>query len=194
MASVAILASGSGSNFQVITQAILASGRHSVAILVYDRKDAYVAQRAKDLGVPSYYVKYPGRSREDAEEEIITVIKKSRADLVVLAGFMRLFTPKFIGAFPDKIINIHPALLPSHPGAHGIADSFKSPDKKLGITIHYVDCGMDTGQVIEQASFERNGKETLEEIEKKIHNLEHATYPRVILGILDKIQEQRQGA
>jgi phosphoribosylglycinamide formyltransferase-1 len=100
---------------------------------------------------------------------------------------MRLLTPVLIDAYPRAIINIHPALLPRHPGAHGIADSYASADRTLGITIHYVDYGMDTGPIILQKSFERTGSESLEDIEKKLHELEHSTYPDVACALLDQL-------
>ncbi len=98
---------------------------------------------------------------------------------------MRILTPFFVEKYKGKLVNIHPALLPKYPGAHGIEESYASKDRELGITIHYVDSGVDTGPVILQKSFTRDMSETIEEIEKKIHKLEYDFYPEVIEKLLD---------
>jgi len=185
MAKIAVLASGSGSNFQAIADKLPAAG-HSVCCLVYDRKDAYARIRAERAEIPAHYVCYAGKKREHAEREIAEIIGTYEPEYIVLAGFMRMLTPWFVTEFSGKIINIHPALLPRHPGTHGIEDSYNSGDSELGITIHYVDEGMDTGPVIHQASFTRNGNETLEQVAERIHQLEHENYPREIIRLLDK--------
>lgn len=186
MANLAVFASGSGSNFQVIAEAVLKSS-HSVACLICDKKKAYAAVRAQNFGIPCYFVSYKGKKREEAEEEIIEILKKHDIQLVALAGYMRLLSPVLVDFLPNKIINIHPALLPKFPGTHGIEESYNSGDKELGISIHRVDYGMDTGPIIIQKSFIRSGEESLEEIEEKIHALEHQWYPQVVLDLLDDI-------
>ena len=114
-----------------------------------------------------------------------TALEAYGAELVVLAGFMRVLTPLFVDRWKGRLVNIHPALLPSHPGAHGIADSFASGDAQLGVTVHWVDAGVDTGPIIAQRSFDRESGMTLEQAELRIHQLEHELYPRVVLEILD---------
>jgi phosphoribosylglycinamide formyltransferase-1 len=99
---------------------------------------------------------------------------------------MRLLTPRLIDAYASRIINIHPSLLPKYPGAHGIADSYASGDRELGITIHRVDYGLDSGPIILQQSFIR-GAESLEEAEAHIHELEHLHYPQVMIRLLDAV-------
>ncbi len=184
MARLAVFTSGSGSNFQAIAEYILKT-EHTVACMICDRKDAYSFKRAENLGIKSYYVSYYKKSREDAEKEIIEILDRENIDMVSLAGFMRLLTPHLLEKYSSRIVNIHPALLPKYPGAHGIEESFNSGDKELGITIHYVDEGMDTGPVIIQQSFTRSGNEPIEEIEKKIHKIEHTYYPETIKKLLD---------
>ncbi len=186
MAGLAVLASGSGSNFEAIAGQLKKSA-HKVVCLICDRKDAYAFTRAEKYGIPSYFVGYKNRTRGEAETEIASILTAHNTDLIALAGFMRLLTPELIDRFPGRIINIHPSLLPKYPGTHGIIESFESEDRELGITIHRVDYGLDTGPVIVQKSFTRGGNETLEQIEKKIHELEHQSYPAVLLDILDEI-------
>ncbi|OQY40832.1 MAG: phosphoribosylglycinamide formyltransferase [Spirochaetaceae bacterium 4572_7] len=186
MAKLAILASGNGSNFSAIAQKIKDS-THSVACMICDRKDAYVFERAKEIGIKAYYVTFYKRDKKEAEQDISEILKIEGIDFIALAGFMRILSPSFINLWDNKIINIHPALLPKHPGAHGIEDSFNSEDLELGVTIHYVDSGMDTGSIIYQESFTRDTTESLESVEKKIHLLEHKIYPKILLKKLNNL-------
>ena len=184
MSSAAILASGSGSNFEAIVERVSTTDQ-SVVCLICDRKGALVLERANRLAIPAHHVSYYKRERREAEVEIESILCDYGPDLVILAGFMRILTPNFVKAFTGRIVNVHPALLPSHPGANGLKSSFSSADKRLGITVHYVDVGTDTGPVIRQESFEREGTESLEEIERRIHELEHSVFPDVVVNILD---------
>ena len=186
MAKLAVLASGSGSNFEAIAERI-AESRHELCCLICDRRDAYAFKRAEKLGIKSHYVSFYKRDRIDAEQEIASIVRAAGAELIALAGFMRLLSPELIDRYPGRIINIHPSLLPKYPGTHGIAESWESGDRELGITIHRIDYGLDTGPVIVQKSFTRSGEEDLEEIESRIHSLEHQFYPAVLLEILDTI-------
>jgi phosphoribosylglycinamide formyltransferase-1 len=184
MARLAVFTSGNGSNFQVLAEKIQKT-KHTMPCIICDRKKAYSFERAKNLGIKSYYVPYFERPQEAAEAEIINIIEKEKIDIIALAGFMRILSPEFVERYKNRIVNIHPSLLPKYPGAHAIEKSYASSDKELGITVHYVDKGMDTGPIIRQESFTRNLSEPIEEIEKKIHNLEYATYWDVIEKILD---------
>ncbi len=184
MAKLAVFTSGNGSNFQAIAEKILKT-RHTTQCMICDRKKAYSFERAKNLGIKSYYTPYFGKTIESAEKEIIDIIEKEKVDIIALAGFMRILSAQFVEKYKNRIVNIHPSLLPKYPGAHAIEKSYASGDEKLGITIHYVDSGMDTGPIIKQESFIRNLCEPIEEIEKKIHKLEYASYPDVIEKLLD---------
>jgi phosphoribosylglycinamide formyltransferase-1 len=185
MGRLAVLASGNGSNFQALAEATAASGRHVTVLLVCDRIKAPALGRAAALGIPLVYVKYPGRPAEEAEAEIDRALREARPDLVALAGFMRILSPAFTRAWAGKLINVHPSLLPRHPGAHAIERSFASGDAELGISVHWVDEGMDTGPLILQRSFTRPPGLSLEEAERRIHELEHEHYPAAALAILD---------
>jgi phosphoribosylglycinamide formyltransferase-1 len=184
VANLAVFASGSGTNFQAIAEALRPT-RHRTCCLVTDKKNAFALRRAEKLGVPFHVASYAGRGREETEEEIIRILAPYKIDRIALAGFTRLLTPRLLDAYPSRIVNIHPALLPRHPGAHGIAESYASGDRHLGISIHYVDYGLDSGPLILQKSFIRTGTESIEEIEARIHELEHIWYPRVVLSLLD---------
>lgn len=186
MAKLAVLASGSGSNFEAIAERI-AESRHEISCLICDRKNALAFKRAEKFGISSHYVPFLNRKREDAEKEIVSILEKNGTDLIALAGFMRLLSCELIDRFPGKIINIHPSLLPKFPGTHGIQESYDSGDIELGITIHRIDYGLDTGPVIMQKSFSRGVDETLDEVESRIHSLEHQSYPAVLLEILNTI-------
>jgi phosphoribosylglycinamide formyltransferase 1 len=186
MANLAVLASGEGTNFEHISKAV-AQTDHEVVCCICDRKDAPVFRRAEGLGIPAFHVGYEGRSREAAELEMISYCRTFGTDLIALAGFMRVLTNVMIDAFPGKILNIHPTLLPRFPGIRGIEKSYKSGDSNLGITIHLADYSLDSGPVLLQKSFKRKGNETLEVIEKKIHALEYEYYPKVIIEKLDTI-------
>jgi len=189
MANLAVFASGSGSNFQALAESVIPSD-HSVCCLICDNGEALALQRASLLGIPSYHILYDGRPREEAEKEILSLLADCSADLVALAGFMKILSPRFINQFPGTIINIHPSLLPKYPGTRGIEASFHSGDRKLGITIHEIDAGVDTGPIIMQKSFLKHDNETIESVEKRIHTLEHASYPVVIMELLDKIDSK----
>jgi phosphoribosylglycinamide formyltransferase 1 len=193
MANVAVMASGNGSNFQAIAEAVCTT-RHTVACLVVDRANAYARARAERLGIPGYLVSYAGRPREAAEDEILTVLAERDAHMVALAGFMRILTPHFLERFREPIINIHPALLPKHPGSHAIEESFRSGDDALGVTVHRVDAGVDTGPIIAQESFRRTGNESLEAVERRLHDIEHQLYPRIVLQVLDTLPQREEAS
>ena len=196
MSALAVLASGNGSNFEALALALrsrpLGEGpRHECVLLIYDRKAAFAAERAGKLGIPSRHVSYYGREASDAEADISAALDEARADLVALAGFMRMLSPSFVAARADRIVNVHPSLLPKWPGAHAIERAYRSGEREFGATVHFVDEGMDTGRVIDSGSFIAESSETLEEIESRVHGIEHIVYPRAILGILDSLEAER---
>jgi len=197
VAKLAVLASGSGSNFEALALALRArpeseGPRHGCAMLIYDRKAAFAAQRAARLGIGSRYVTYMGRTREEAEAEIAAILSEEKADLIALAGFMRIFTPDFVRGWKGRVVNIHPALLPKWPGAHAIRDAFEAGERIYGATVHYIDEGVDTGPLIARESFDSREGESIESIEERTHEIEHRLYPRVVLELLDKIESSRR--
>ncbi len=193
MARCAVFASGTGTNFDKIQQALRAHAHHELSCLVCDKPQAAVVQKALAAGIPVLPISYTRNSdgkidRKSAEQKIVAVLRMFAIDCIALAGFMRLISPELLSAFPGKILNIHPSLLPKYPGTHGIRDSISSKDERLGITIHFVDEGMDTGPILFQDSFIRNPQDGPEEEEAKIHALEHAAYPAVLIEFLDTLK------
>ncbi len=182
MLHIAILASGNGSNLQAIIDAIESHKLDAkIQCVLSDRKSAFALERAKKHNIPAYFINpkdYP--SREQHENALAQKLEEHQVELIVLAGYMRLLTSNFVQIFQGKIINIHPALLPSFPGAHGIEDAFKYGVKITGVTIHFVDDGVDTGPIIVQVPVEIKNTDTLETLAQHIHDQEHRLYPQVI--------------
>lgn len=192
MARLAVLASGSGSNFQAIVEAL--RGRHDCVLLLHDRRSAYAAERARLLGVPARYVTYAGRSREEAEAGLDAALDEAGAELVALAGFMRILSPGFVRRRAGRIVNVHPSLLPAWPGVDSIRRAFEAGSREFGVTVHLVDEGMDTGPILVQEAFRPTEGESLEAIERRTHEIEHRLYPAALLGLLDGIDARRQPA
>jgi phosphoribosylglycinamide formyltransferase-1 len=191
VANLAVFASGRGTNFVALAGSLRGQARHRLAVLVCDVPGAPVLDRAREAGVPARLVSYRGRKRAEAETEMLAVMGEHRIDTVALAGFMRLLTPYFLSRFAGPVLNLHPSLLPKYPGTHGIEESFRSADRELGISVIRVDEGVDTGPVLLQRSFARTGTESLEEIERRIHDLEHAWFPVAVLQALDALDAGR---
>ncbi len=182
MTNIAVFASGSGTNFEAIVNAINDNKIENtrIAILIVDRKDAYVIERAKKLNIDYKYVNIKKfSSREEYEEEICKILEPLDIKFIILAGYMKIITNVLLNKYENRIINIHPALLPSFKGAHGILDAFKYGVKVFGVTIHYVSSELDGGKIIAQRAFEYYGND-VDELEPKIHALEHELYPEVI--------------
>jgi phosphoribosylglycinamide formyltransferase-1 len=182
MKKIAVFASGNGSNFQAIIDEI-AKGNliAEIAVLVTDKPDCFAVKRALNHNIPIFSFNPKNyKSKEEYEKEIAFYLIEKNVSLLVLAGYMRLIGDVLLQAFNNRIINIHPALLPAFPGKNGIQQAYQYGVKIFGVTVHYVDAGMDTGKIIAQESFKANGTETLEEIELKIHAIEHQLYAKVI--------------
>ena len=126
------------------------------------------------------------KNKDEYEQVILNELVKRDISWIFLAGYMRIIGNRLLKAYPCKIVNIHPALLPSFPGAHGIQDAFNYGVKIFGVTVHFVDEGVDTGQIIDQESFKIIGNETIDEVESKIHQIEHQLYPKVIKYLLKR--------
>jgi len=188
VARLAVFASGRGTNFVAIADALSAAGRHVIEFLLCDVAGAPALERARERGIPTFPVSYAGQAREAVEKKIVRHLERRRVDIVALAGFMKLLTPYFIDAFKGPVVNLHPSLLPKYPGTHGIEESYRSGDEELGISVIRIDAGVDTGPVMLQKSFKRGGTESLEQIEQRIHALEHEWFPRLVLSMLDEVE------
>jgi phosphoribosylglycinamide formyltransferase-1 len=180
--NIAVFCSGSGSNFEAIVDAARRKKLNAcVALLVCDKPGAYALERARRKNIPIALVNpksFP--DREAYEKVIVQILKNQAIDLVVLAGFMRILTPFFIKAFRDRIVNIHPAYLPNFKGAHAIRDAFEAKAKETGVTVHVVTKEVDAGPVILQKKVKISKRDTLESLEKRIHEVEHKLYPLAI--------------
>lgn len=186
MKRIAIFASGSGTNFQQICEYFNKNKHATVEVLIVNKKNAYVRERAKNLGVEDYYF-----TREDFynSNKIVDLLQSKGIDMVVLAGFLWLVPANIITAFPNKIVNIHPALLPNYGGkgmyGHHVHEAvIAAREPKSGITIHYVNEMYDSGDIIFQAECQLTEQDTVETLEEKIHLLEKEHFPKVIDSIL----------
>jgi len=179
---VGVLASGRGSNLQAIIDASEAGKADAVVVLVVsDKADAYALERARRHGIKAVFVDPKGRaSREAFDTALIAALTEHQVELVCLAGYMRVLTPTFVDHFRHRVMNIHPALLPSFPGLHGQRQALKHGVKFSGCTVHFADEGVDTGPIIIQAVvpvFDDDSEETLA---ARILRYEHQIYPRAI--------------
>ena len=186
MKKIAIFASGTGTNFQAIIDAIeTGSLPAEIAVLVTDKPDCFAVERARCHNIPVFsFIPKNYTSKEEYEKQIAAFLIEKNVSLLVLAGYMRLVGEVLLAAFHNRIINIHPALLPAFPGKNGIQQAYDYGVKIFGVTVHYVDSGIDTGKIIAQESFKAEGTETLQEIEQKIHQIEHQLYPKVIKELI----------
>jgi phosphoribosylglycinamide formyltransferase-1 len=183
MANCIVFVSGKGSNLIKIHQYLINSP-HSVAGVITDKPECGGAEYARKQGIPLLVVDY-SQGRKEAEQNMINwILEQQPINLLVLAGFMRILSESLIKEFEHKIINIHPTLLPKHPGRYGLSRSIASDDPSLGITIHYVDEGVDTGPIILQESFVRSMDHTFDQLEDRIHQIEHRLYPKVVFELL----------
>lgn len=182
MKNIVVFASGNGSNFQAIAEAsIKGILKAKLKLLVCDNPRAFVLNRAKKFKVKTFLINPRDyRNKKYFEDAIIRNLKAEKIDLIVLAGFMRILSPYFVKQYKYRIINIHPALLPSFKGAHAIKDAFDYGVKLSGVTVHFVDEQMDHGPIILQEPLRVKDKDTLESLEKKIHQLEHKVYAQAL--------------
>lgn len=187
---VVVLASGGGSNFENLVNKADKTGI-KVAGLIVDRKGVYAIKRAELLGIPFKIVsKKSFASKAEFEQKMIDIIEDWRCEYILLAGFMSILSPKFIKLYERRILNIHPSLLPAFKGAHGIRDAFHYGVKISGTTVHYVDNGVDTGEIIMQHAVELSDKDTLQTFEEKIHQAEYSLYPEAIQKVINISEEQ----
>lgn len=179
---IAVLASGRGSNFQSIIDGIKEGGIDGeIVALISDKRDAYALERAKQNGIPAHVVsRSECAGREDMNQKILEVLDSCSPDLVVLAGYMRIITDELLIPYRHRIINIHPALLPSFPGLDGQKQAFEYGAKVSGCTVHFVDGGCDTGPVIEQVCVDIRDCLSADEVCEKILPFEHKAMRSVV--------------
>ncbi len=191
MLSLGVLVSGRGSNLQSIIDHIESGELHArVAVVISNREDSFALERARKHGIATEVVpSAKGISREDYDAQLVQVLNRYGVELVILAGFMRIITPVLIKAYPNKIMNIHPALLPAFPGLHVQRKAVEYGVKFSGCTVHFVDTGMDTGPIILQAAVPVLDDDDEDTLAARILREEHKTYPKAIeLYAQDKLQ------
>ncbi len=180
--SIGVLASGSGTNLEAIARAI-DDGRvpARIVLVLSDNPDALALERARRRGIRTRVVlpsDHPDRPSYD--RAIVEALEEARVDLVVLAGYMKLAGPELVRAFSGRIMNIHPALLPSFPGTHGVRDALEHGVKVSGVTVHFVDEGLDTGPIIVQEAVPVEEGDDEETLHNRIHLAEYRQYPKAI--------------
>ncbi|MBM7572790.1 phosphoribosylglycinamide formyltransferase [Aquibacillus albus] len=190
--NIAVFASGTGSNFETIVKAMEAGRLDcNVSLLVCDKADAKVLDKAKAFNIPTFVFNPKDYdSKADFEQEIITQLEAKQIEWIVLAGYMRLIGTTLLSQFESKIINIHPSLLPSFPGKDAIGQALEAGVKITGVTIHYVDEGMDTGKIIEQEALRVREKEDRDSLQQRIQELEHRLFPETIQRLVSNNLEK----
>lgn len=191
---LAVFASGNGSNFAAIAKAVKAGEiQAELTLLFCDKKQAYVIQRGQELGISTIcFEPKDFKNKVAYEQELLQLLKVNQIDLVVLAGYMRLVGPTLLKEYNNRIVNIHPAMLPNFPGLHGILDAFEAGVSETGVTVHLVDDGVDTGPIIAQESVLIQESDTLEVLEERIHRVEHRLYPQVIQEMVEKLTKSNE--
>lgn len=189
-ARLGVLASGSGSNLQALLDACAAGALQAqVAVVICNVAGARCLERARDAGVPAVLLPHQGLKREEYDTKLVAVLQAHGVELVCLAGFMRIITAVLLRAFPDRVLNIHPALLPSFPGMHGARQALQAGVRVAGCTVHFVDEGTDTGPILVQAAVPVLPDDTEESLQARIHAQEHKAYVRAVrLVLLDAVE------
>ena len=180
--NIAVLCSGNGSNLQAIIDKV--AERYipaKIALVVSDNKDAFALKRARKARIETFVLN-PKHfdTREAFDGEIVKKLRKEKVSLVILAGYMRLLSGYFINEYTNRIVNIHPSLLPSFKGTHGIKDALKYGVKVTGPTVHFVDEKLDHGPIILQRAIEVKDDDTEESLLERVHRAEHEIYPEAI--------------
>lgn len=182
-----VLGSGKGSNFAALVEAVAAGAVPAeVAVVLSDAADAGILARARERGLPARFIP-PGRFRtkldDEAEAEFAAALSAARVDLVVLAGFMRILKGGMLDAFPNRVVNIHPSLLPSFPGLEAWRQALEHGVKVTGCTAHFVDAGVDSGPIIAQQTVPVLDGDTPETLHHRIQAAEHELYPRCVAAL-----------
>lgn len=179
---IAVLASGSGSNLQAIIDAVEAGNLPiEIAVVLSDKKDAFALVRARKHDIKTVHIdSREFSSRIEYDDAVLRKLQEHRVDLIVLAGYMLLVGKQIVKAFPGRIMNIHPALLPSFPGIDGVGEALRYGVKVTGVTVHFVDEGLDTGPIIAQGAIDVLEDDTQESLHNRLHEIEHQLYPKAI--------------
>jgi phosphoribosylglycinamide formyltransferase 1 len=182
-----VLISGSGTNLQAILDAC-ASGTIAgeVAVVISNREEAYGLERARNAGVPAIFIDPSDcHGIDDYNHRVREALELENVDCVVMAGYMKLLGAEVLEAYPMRVVNIHPALLPCFRGAHGLRDALDYGVKVVGVTVHFANEIFDEGPIIAQKAVEIRDRDTVESLERRIHRVEHRLYPAVLAALAD---------
>ena len=186
MKRVGVLVSGRGSNLQALIDAARRGDLGGeIVVVISNVETARGLERAQAAGVPAVFRDHRGKRRETYDAEIAEILQTHRVDLVCLAGFMRLLSPTFVGSFPGRIVNIHPALLPAFPGLDAQRQAWEHGVKVSGATVHLVDESLDSGPIVAQEAVAVLSTDTAESLAARILEAEHRLYPRAVRLLLD---------
>ena len=186
MKKLGILLSGRGSNFEAIARNVQAGKIPAeIAVVISNKQEAVGLVRAREMGLETRFIPSKGKEREAFDREVVAVLREFQVDLVCLAGFMRILSPYFVREFPRRILNIHPALLPSFPGEDAQRQALEHGVKFTGCTVHLVDEGMDTGPIVCQAVVPVRDDDTAETLAARILQEEHRIYSEAICLLLE---------
>lgn len=184
---IGVLISGSGSNLQALIDAVAAGALDAeIGVVISSRPDAYGLRRAQAAGIPTVALNrdvYADRTA--ADERIVAALKEHGCSYVIMAGYMRMVTPVVLDAYPNRVVNLHPALLPAFQGAHAIDEAFERGVKVTGVTVHFANEEYDRGPIIAQRAVEVAEGDTLESLEARIHETEHRVLPEVVQWIAE---------
>jgi phosphoribosylglycinamide formyltransferase 1 len=183
---IGVLLSGRGSNFEALADSIVA-GRipnAEISIVISNRPDAPGIERAKARGINAKVIPSKGLERETYDRQVVALLQENKVDLVCLAGYMRLLSPFFVAAFPNRILNIHPSLLPSFPGLESQKQALDYGAKFAGCTVHFVDENLDAGPIILQAAVPIEDQDTEASLSEKILREEHRIYTEAVKLVL----------
>ncbi len=185
-ARVAVLASGSGSNLQaLIDDCAQPDAPARIALVISNRREAFALERARLAAIPAQHLpRSRQESRQDYDARLVEALQAQQIDWVCLAGWMLLVTPVFLRAFPSRVLNVHPALLPSFPGLDGAAQALAHGARVTGATVHLVDEGCDTGPILCQGAVPVLPDDDLARLQARIHRVEHRLYPRALRLVL----------
>jgi formyltetrahydrofolate-dependent phosphoribosylglycinamide formyltransferase len=183
---LAVLISGNGSNLQSMIEHIRKGLLQAqIVVVISNQADAYGLHRAHKAGIPTIVVDHNMfENRKLFDRALLKELARFDVEWVILSGFMRILGTEFLSKYTNKVVNIHPSLLPKYPGLQAIQKAFENVESETGVTVHYVNEGVDTGSIIMQEKVEITADDTLETLEKKIHQVEHQIYPKAIQKVL----------
>lgn len=179
---IGVLVSGHGSNLQALIDfAKLSKAHFKIVCVISNNGDGVALKRAKDAGIKNHFINHQAfAKRRDFELQLVEFLQEEKVELVVLAGFLRVLTPTFLSSFSGRIINLHPSLLPHFRGLHAIEQALCAGVDRIGCTVHLVDEGLDTGEIIAQSSCPLFPREKIDSVKEKMHGLEHELLPRIV--------------